>query len=132
MAIRPLAEVVSELNIQCHRRFIKWDTPLDGLPFDERVTCIFIGRDPRDAALSYDNYVANLDMDSVRAALHRAIGPEGLTELTAAAPSVRSASQRERFWAWVDAPASPGLIATPCHDVLAGQRIAERRALALR
>ncbi len=115
MLIRPLAEVVSELNTQCHRRFIKSHTPLDGLPFDERVTYLCIGRDPRDAALSYDNHVANLDVDSLLVALQRATGPEGLTELIAAAPSIRSASQRERFWAWVDALASPGLGALVHH-----------------
>src|SRR2546426_3439564 len=80
MLTRDLDSVISDLEAQRHRRFIKSHTPLDGLPFDERATYICVGRDPRDAALSYDNHVANLDVDSLLVALQRATGPEGLTE----------------------------------------------------
>src|SRR5215831_12020043 len=49
MVVRPLPEVVHDLESQQHRRFIKTHTPFDGLPFDTRITYICIGRDPRDA-----------------------------------------------------------------------------------
>ena len=56
MLTRPLDEVVADLDAQQHRRFIKSHTPLDGLPFDERVTYICVGRDPRDVAISWDHH----------------------------------------------------------------------------
>src|SRR5262249_42462087 len=40
MLVRPLSDVVSDLEAQQHRRFIKSHTPFDGLPFDDRVTYI--------------------------------------------------------------------------------------------
>jgi aryl sulfotransferase len=54
--------VVSELDAQTHRRFIKTHTPLDGLPVDPSVTYLCVGRDPRDVALSMDNHMDNLDI----------------------------------------------------------------------
>ena len=50
MLTRPLDRVVADLDAETHRRFIKTHTPLDGLPFDEHVTYICVGRDPRDVA----------------------------------------------------------------------------------
>lgn len=35
---------------------IKTHTALDGLPWDDRVTYVCVGRDPRDVALSWDNH----------------------------------------------------------------------------
>src|SRR4029077_16572391 len=55
-------DVVAKLEAQTHRRFIKSHTPLDGLPYDERVTYISVGRDPRDVALSWDNHFANMNL----------------------------------------------------------------------
>src|SRR5205823_3162597 len=46
MLTRDRDETVAQLERQTHRRFIKSHTPLDGLPFDERVTYICVGRDP--------------------------------------------------------------------------------------
>ena len=94
---RPLRDVASDLDAQRHRRFYKSHTPLDGLPFDERVTYICVGRDPRDAALSFDNHMANMDVKAFLAARQRALGANDLP-----VPPVRSASERERFWRWVD------------------------------
>jgi aryl sulfotransferase len=59
------AETLGVLESQRHRRFIKTHTPLDGLPFREDVTYICVGRDPRDAMLSFENAMANLDPDAV-------------------------------------------------------------------
>src|SRR6476646_9245064 len=57
--------VVSVLEAQSHRRFIKTHTPLDGIPWDDRVLYITVGRDPRDVALSWDNHMGNLDIEKV-------------------------------------------------------------------
>src|SRR4051812_22066140 len=72
MLTRPLTEVVGDLAAQQHRRFIKSHTPLDGLPFDERVTYICIGRDPRDAALSFGHHMDNLNAEAFNLALQMA------------------------------------------------------------
>lgn len=67
MQVRPLSEVRDRLAAQRHRRFIKTHTPLDGLPADDRVTYVALGRDPRDVALSLRHQAANLDRDVLRA-----------------------------------------------------------------
>lgn len=59
--IRPIDEVAADLDAQRHRRFIKTHTPLDGLPIDNRVTYICVGRDPRDAAVSMMFHNSNVD-----------------------------------------------------------------------
>ncbi|MEY2474495.1 MAG: hypothetical protein QOK28_3824 [Actinomycetota bacterium] len=65
MLTRPLEDVVAELHAQTHRRFIKTHLPFDLLPFDERVTYITVGRDPRDAAVSRRNHWDNMDVAKV-------------------------------------------------------------------
>jgi aryl sulfotransferase len=102
MLTRPLADVVGDLNAQRHRRFIKSHTPLDGLPFDERVTYICVGRDPRDVALSFDNHMANMDMNACVAALRTAAAQGNEVAVSPERPPPRSGSERERFWHWVN------------------------------
>ena len=58
----PLAEVLSALAAQRHRRFIKTHTPLDGLPLDPRVTYVVVVRHPLDAAVSLYHHYANLEV----------------------------------------------------------------------
>jgi aryl sulfotransferase len=89
------ASVVATLDAQEHRRFIKTHTPFDGLALDERVTCICVGRDPRDVAVSYARSMANLDPDTFAAA--RAAAGIGNGDLRRP-----PADPRERFWQWID------------------------------
>ncbi len=65
--ITPREQVVARLGAQTHRRFIKTHTPLDGLPLDQRVTYIVVGRHPLDLAVSRYHQAANIDRDRVRA-----------------------------------------------------------------
>jgi aryl sulfotransferase len=109
--MRPLAEVLNDLEAQKHRRFVKSHTPLDGLPFEEDVIYICVGRDPRDVALSLDNHMSNLNVNKMLSAL----GLGHLPELTPDGRTVRSGSERERFWLWVDATSTPGLKAMVHH-----------------
>ncbi len=44
--VRPLDEVYALYDAQQHRRFIKTHTPLDGLPLQNDVTYLVVGRDP--------------------------------------------------------------------------------------
>ena len=102
MLTRDRDTVVGELEAQTHRRFIKSHTPLDGLPFDDRVTYICVSRDPRDVALSWDNHMANMNFLAFITARQNAVGLDDMAEILAQGPPVRPDDPRERFWAWVD------------------------------
>jgi aryl sulfotransferase len=92
-----VASVFAGLAAQRHRRFIKTHTPLDGLPFDERVTYLCVGRDPRDAAISSDNHSTNMN----REVLTAAVGPH---DAVAPAPGEGAV---ERFWRWAETETPP-------------------------
>jgi hypothetical protein len=108
------AELGALYEAQSHRRFFKSHTPLDGLPVDDRVAYICVGRDPRDAAFSWLNHIANLNIDLV----------DELVEATAAAENRLATPARdhlagippeatpyEQFLAWVDNPRPIGGLA---------------------
>jgi aryl sulfotransferase len=92
-----LDTVLAVLDAQQHRRFFKTHTPLDGVPFRDDVTYICIGRDPRDASVSFDNHMANFD-PGIMAAVEAASGlpPEAF------APPPEDPTAR--FWMWADQP----------------------------
>jgi aryl sulfotransferase len=106
-----ISNVVSGLAAQKHRRFIKTHTPLDGLPFDERVTYICVGRDPRDAAISSDNHLTNMNREVLMEAREIAVGSDDLPSRVSGDPPAKVDDPFERFWRWVedDAPPSEGL-----------------------
>src|SRR3989440_9257959 len=110
MQTRPLDEVIRDLEAQTHRRFIKTHTPLDGLPFDERVTYICVGRDPRDAAISSINHLNNMDREVLVRARAWAVGSDDLTSLLPAGQP-QGEDPVARFWRWVedDVPPREGL-----------------------
>lgn len=102
MQARPLDEVVADLAAQRHRRFIKTHTPLDGLPFDERVTYVCVGRDPREAWLSWDHHIANMDLEVLVAARAEAVGLDDLEEF---GPLPEAPHEPvERFLLWLEDP----------------------------
>ena len=103
METRDIGVVMADLDAQPHRRFIKSHTPLDGLPFDEAVTYICVGRDPRDVAISLAAHVDNLDLEVLFTARDSAVGNADLAEVFRdwkPAPT----DPVERFWRWVDEP----------------------------
>lgn len=61
--LKPVEEVLGVLEAQTHRRFIKTHTPLDGLPYFENVSYLFVARDPRDAFVSLGNNMQNMTPD---------------------------------------------------------------------
>jgi aryl sulfotransferase len=107
MLTRPLEAVRADLEAQEHRRFIKTHTPLDGLPWDERVTYICVGRDPRDVALSWGHHMANVDPAAFLRAREAAVGLADLAELMPDGLPVTPDAEIERFWRWVDDPTPP-------------------------
>ncbi len=74
-------DVFTRLGEQTHRRFIKSHTALDGLPYDERVTYVCVGRDPRDVAVSCRHHMSNLDLDQFLKLREQAVGLDDLPEL---------------------------------------------------
>jgi len=52
----PLELVLEQLEAQPHRRYIKTHTPLDGLPYHEKVRYLCVTRDPRDVFMSLLNH----------------------------------------------------------------------------
>ena len=103
MNLRPLPEVVAALEAQRHRRFIKTHTPLDGLPVDDRVSYVGVFRDPRDVALSWDNHMANMDLDRLIETRLAAVGADDLEEMGATGPPPPPPEDpRERFWIWME------------------------------
>jgi hypothetical protein len=95
-------DVRATLEAQEHRRFIKTHTPFDGIPFDERVTYICVGRDLRDVAISWDHHFANMNLPVIITARAEAVGLDDLAELMPDGPPARSEDPVERFWEWVD------------------------------
>jgi hypothetical protein len=119
MNTRPVTEVWADLAAQAHRRFIKTHTPLGGLPWHDGVTYLHVSRDPRDAALSWDNHLANFDPERFIAAREAAVGLDDLAELGVdGAPSAQSDDPAVRFWTWVEGDGSgvgPSLMAELVH-----------------
>lgn len=81
MNLAPLEEVHQQLDAQDHRRFIKTHVPLDGLPLDDRVTYLVVGRDPRDVWLSMERHIDNLQREHMRQLRVAAVGDQDLAEL---------------------------------------------------
>ena len=101
-----LASVLELLRSQTHRRFVKTHTPLDGIPWDPRVTYITVGRDPRDVALSWDNHMGNLNLEHV---INQRIAVAGADDLGELMPDLSALTDdpRERFWAWMESDLLP-------------------------
>jgi hypothetical protein len=91
--IRPVEDVHARLAAQGHRRVVKTHTPLDGVPFDDRVTYVVVARHPLDAAVSSYFHSANID----RVRLAELIGVSPPTEPPAARPPLH-----EWLVGWID------------------------------
>jgi aryl sulfotransferase len=94
--------VFAELAGQTHRRFIKSHTPLDGLPYDPRVTYITVGRDPRDVAISWDNHFNNMNLETI---INHRVETAGMDDFEELMPNGFPESPEdpvERFWKWIE------------------------------
>ena len=100
--LRPLDSVVADLEGQEHRRFIKTHTPLDGLPLDDRVSYVCVGRDPRDVIMSWDNHMHNLDLAAFFALREKAVGMDDLADVPPPDLSAMALPLEGRFWSVVD------------------------------
>jgi aryl sulfotransferase len=117
---RPLAAVTAAYAAQTHRRFIKTHTPLDGLPLHADVTYVVVGRDPRDAAISMEHHVANMDFAHFLALRAAAMGNADLAELPER--PVPSEDPVERFRSFVaeETGGGPPTLASVLHHLDTG------------
>jgi aryl sulfotransferase len=116
---RSLDTVLATLDAQQHRRFIKTHTPFDGLPIDDRVTYLCIGRDPRDVFLSMDHHWANMDLDAVQRAREKAVGDSDAETLLSRSSMVnRPDDLLVRFRAWIDNDLPPEQVGSSLRGVL--------------
>jgi hypothetical protein len=102
MQLYPRDVVVALLEGQDHRRFIKTHTPLDGVPYDDRVLYVGVGRDPRDVAVSSKNHMDNLDLDRFLSLRESAVGLDDLAELMPDGPPPDNQDGRERLRTWIE------------------------------
>lgn len=61
----PVETVLARLAAQPHRRIIKTHTPLSALPYYSNVSYVVVGRDPRDAFLSFQDHRRNTTPEAV-------------------------------------------------------------------
>lgn len=96
------AELRAEYESQTHRRFFKTHTPLDGLPYDERVTYICVARDPLDAAISWDHQMANFELERAIELREQAAAADGLVLEPPPPPIEPPPTLGERLLLWID------------------------------
>jgi hypothetical protein len=70
-------EICARLVAQPHRRLIKTHTPADGIPIFDTASYIVVGRDGRDACMSFANHMAHMRAD-VRGRLNADAIAQGL------------------------------------------------------
>ena len=113
----PVESVFAELAAQKHRRFIKTHTPLDGLPYDPRVTYIGVWRDPRDAALSWDNHFNNMNLEVIIGRRVEVAGMDDFAELMPDGVPVPASDPIDRFWEWMQSDNDLGGLAALVHHL---------------
>lgn len=104
MLLHGKAEVFAAFAAQQHRRFIKTHTPLDGLPMEDQVTYICVGRDPRDVAISMINHMANMDYEVFQAAIQKVVRQDGIEDAIVPDTQPPPETLEAHFWHWVDDP----------------------------
>ena len=133
MLTRSRDDVVAALEAQGHRRFIKSHTPLDGLPWDDRVTYVCVGRDPRDAGFSWDNHMLNIDLGRLIEVRAAAVGLDDVSADDVPPPPPETVI--ERFWAWVEEASPPSAVvsslASTMHHLRTFWEVRDRRNVVL-
>lgn len=105
MLTRPLDEVITDLEAQTHRRFVKTHTALDGLPVDERATYVTVGRHPLEVARSWDQHIENMDLAILSDLRAATVGHDEDDMIDPRPP--RLEDPMERFWQWIEDDTNP-------------------------
>lgn len=99
----PIAEVLAGIEAQRGRRFLKAHLPADGLPLYEEVRYIHVGRDGRDACLSYNHHVHALAPEVIEA-----FDAAGMADETIARPYPRLPADPAAFFhRWLTEAVTP-------------------------
>src|SRR4051794_27900292 len=92
----PIDSTIERLDAQTHRRSVKTHTNADGIPWHPTVSYIVVGRDGRDAFMSFHNHMSHMRpefvMDLALSAQH-----DGIDMSDAAPPPVDDIHE---FFAW--------------------------------
>ena len=117
------------LEGQTHRRVIKTHTPLDGVPLDDRVTYVVVGRHPLDVAVSLYHHSDNIDRRRMAELVGTARGPAATPPAAA-----RVAARLRRLGGRSPRPWLDTLPGAMLHlsDAWARRHHGQRRARALR
>ncbi len=94
----PIDVVISGLESQDHRRFVKTHTPLDGIPIDGRAMYIVVARHPLDMAVSLYHQGDNLDRRRIAELTGQSLPSE---------PERPRPPLREWLLRWIDSGATP-------------------------
>lgn len=73
----PIDEMLAGLAAQPHRRSLKTHTPADGIPWWPDAFYIVVGRDGRDAFMSFVNHMASIRPDKIAELIESAVA-EGI------------------------------------------------------
>jgi aryl sulfotransferase len=73
----PLDALAAAMEKQTHRRSIKTHTPADGIPWSDDAFYIVVGRDGRDAFMSFVNHMAAMRPDKIGELIESALA-EGI------------------------------------------------------
>ena len=92
----PIDTVLTRLDAQTHRRQIKTHTPADGIPWFDDVSYIVVGRDGRDACVSFFNHMRNLQPELIGRLITSAI-EEGLP-MEGGPPAVQNIHEYFAWW----------------------------------
>jgi aryl sulfotransferase len=92
----PIDQLVARLDAQGHRRSLKTHTPADGIPWHPAVAYLVVGRDGRDAFMSYLNHMRNVQPQLVTS-LARTATDDGIDLDVAGSPPVDDVHE---FFAW--------------------------------
>jgi hypothetical protein len=117
MCNRSIDEVRATLARQTHRRFIKTHTPLDGLPLRDDVIYVATGRDPRDAAVSFEHHARNMDYERFLALRAAAMGNDDLDQFPPRAAPLDDPVEQFRWFVRNDALAGAPTLAAILHHL---------------
>lgn len=93
----PVDVVLARLDAQTHRRSIKTHTNGDGIPWFPDASYIIVGRDGRDAFMSFHNHMANMRPELVMELFGSAI-EEGIDLGSAGIPPIDDIHEFYDWW----------------------------------
>jgi aryl sulfotransferase len=93
----PVDVVLSRLDAQTHRRSIKTHTAADGIPWFPEASYIVVGRDGRDAFMSFHNHMSNMKPELMMHLVGTAI-EDGIDLGTAGIPPVHDIHEFYKYW----------------------------------